>query len=80
MSPSKKKRIELLDLWRTSAVLVMVVWHTLWDMTDLFGMLPSEFMRRDNVQLARYYIVFSFLLLSGIIKPLREMFRRHFFF
>ena len=66
MSPSKKKRIDLLDGWRTVAVLTMVVWHVLWDMTAMFGMLPSDFMRRDNVQLTRYFIVFSFLLLSGI--------------
>ena len=66
MSPNKKKRVELLDLWRTVAVLTMVVWHVLWDMTAMFGMLPPDFMRRDNVQLTRYFIVFSFLLLSGI--------------
>jgi len=66
MSPSKKRRIELLDLWRSVAVVTMVVWHTLWDMTDMFGMLPPDFMKQDNVQLTRYFIVFSFLLLSGI--------------
>ena len=66
MSPSKKKRIDLLDGWRTVAVLTMVVWHTLWDMTDMFAMLPAGFMFRDGVQLVRYFIVFSFLLLSGI--------------
>lgn len=66
MSPSKKKRIDLLDLWRTAAVVTMVVWHTLWDMTAMFGMLPSGFMKQEGVQLVRYFIVFSFLLLSGI--------------
>lgn len=47
-------------------MVTMVVWHTLWDMTDMFGMLPPDFMKQDSVQLVRYFIVFSFLLLSGI--------------
>lgn len=64
MSPSK--RVDLLDGWRTLAVLTMVVWHTLWDMSTMFGLLPARLMWQPVPQLVRHFIVFSFVLLSGI--------------
>lgn len=63
---SANNRIDLLDGWRTLAVLTMVVWHILWDMSTMFGALPEDLMWQPVPQLVRHFIVFSFVLLAGI--------------
>ena len=70
MSPSNELkpgggRIPLLDAWRGVAVILMVGWHFMWDLTT-FGAYPQENMFGTAATLIRYFIVFSFLLLSGI--------------
>ena len=62
---SGKKRICLLDAWRGTAVLVMIAWHFAWDLGSV-GVFPLARMFDPAATAARYYIVFSFLLLSGI--------------
>jgi len=68
MSPNNlpgKKRIELLDAWRGTAVIVMIFWHLAWDLGAV-GVFPQERMFGPAATAARYFIVFSFVLLSGI--------------
>ena len=60
-----KKRIQLLDAWRGAAVLVMVGWHLAWDMGAV-GVFPKDVMFGVPATAVRDFIVFSFLLLSGI--------------
>ena len=64
-SAGKPGRVEPLDAWRASAVLVMLFWHLCWDLT-MYGTLPEETMFRQPMLGIRYYIVCSFVLLSGI--------------
>lgn len=61
----ERKRIALLDGWRGSAVLLMIIWHFCWDLT-LFGVFPQKVMYGTFAVTVRYIIVFSFVLLSGI--------------
>ena len=66
MNPSVKPgRVELLDAWRASAVIVMVFWHLCWDLT-MYGTLPARVMFEQPMLGIRYYIICSFVLLSGI--------------
>jgi len=60
-----KNRIELLDAWRGTAVVVMVFWHLAWDMS-LWGVFPQERMFAQPAVGVRYFIVCSFVLLSGV--------------
>lgn len=55
-----------MDAWRGTAVLLMLVWHLAWDLTT-FGFLPRQVMLDVPATAVRYYIVGSFLLLSGIV-------------
>ena len=61
----RSSRVELLDAWRASAVLVMVFWHLCWDLT-MYGTLSERTMFTQPMLGIRYYIVCSFVLLSGI--------------
>ena len=69
MSPNNAapggNRIELLDAWRGVAVLTMVGWHLVWDL-GLWGFFPLERMFAQPAVGIRYFIVCSFVLLSGI--------------
>ena len=66
MNPAAKSgRVELLDAWRATAVIVMVFWHLCWDLT-MYGTLPARVMFIQPMLGIRYYIVCSFVLLSGI--------------
>ena len=57
--------MELLDGWRTLAVLLMIPWHFLWDLT-LLGLLPERFASSLGMELWRGVIAYSFILLAGI--------------
>ncbi len=59
------ERIDWLDGWRTFAICLMVPWHFLWDLCTV-GRLPASFVWGDGMQLVRYVIVYSFVLLSGV--------------
>ena len=63
MSPGK--RVDVLDGWRSLAVLTMCLWHFCWDLT-LFGLLDRAAMQSWTAQLVRAFIVCSFVLLAGI--------------
>lgn len=59
-------RVAWLDAWRGSAVYVMIGWHLCWDL-GLLGLMPLERMTQPLAVGVRYYIVCSFVLLSGIV-------------
>ena len=60
-----RKRIDLLDGWRTLAVLLMLPWHLLWDLQS-YGLVPDGTTTLPWVTYWRYVIVWSFLLVAGI--------------
>ena len=61
-----KQRIELLDLWRSLAVCVMVVFHALYDL-ELFGVLAPGTMESLPADLVRWLGAGSFILISGAV-------------
>ena len=69
MFPNKKKapggRIEILDGWRSLAVLFMVIFHFLWDL-EIFGFLPEGTMMKPLIDLWQEAIGCAFVLLAGI--------------
>jgi len=61
-----KQRYDWLDLWRTLAVLTMVVFHALWDL-ELFGVLMPGTMETPAADAVRYCGGGSFILISGML-------------
>ena len=61
-----KRRYEWLHLWRSLAVLIMVVFHALWDM-EWFGILPEGTMATPAADIARYIGGGSFIVISGML-------------
>ena len=64
-SSARRGRIPWIDAWRGSAVLVMLGWHFCWDL-GLMKIIPLERMEAPAAVAVRYYIVCSFVILSGI--------------
>ena len=60
-----RRRIDLLDGWRSLAVLLMLPWHLLWDLQS-YGLVPDGTTTLPWVTYWRYVIVWSFLLVAGI--------------
>ena len=61
-----KQRYEWLDLWRSLAVLTMLVFHALWDL-ERFGMIAAGTMETPLALLVRYLGGGSFILISGML-------------
>lgn len=61
-----KQRYDWLDLWRSLAVLTMLVFHALWDM-ELFGAIPGGTMETPAADVIRYLGGGSFILISGML-------------
>ena len=61
-----KQRYEWLDLWRSLAVVTMVVFHALWDL-EQFGALPAGAMETPLADVVRYLGGGSFILISGML-------------
>jgi uncharacterized membrane protein len=57
-------RVDLLDLWRSAAVLLMVVYHFLYDLA-LFGVITWGQMFSTPLNLLQKFICCSFILLAG---------------
>ena len=64
MNPARPRE-RFLDAWRGLAALVMVGWHLVWDLTS-FGVFPRGLMFTPAMTAVRYFIIGSFVLLSGI--------------
>lgn len=74
-----KQRVELLDLWRSLAVLLMLVYHGLYDL-ELFGVLAPGTMGTPWALVLRYGCSASFILISGAVLHFsRDPVRRGFF-
>ena len=71
-----KKRIGFLDTWRAAALLAMIIWHFLFDLASA-GLVPGSLMQSGVMELARYAIAGSFVVISGVCarlskRPLRR--------
>ena len=62
---AKKKRLAWPDAWRGVAVLVMIGWHLCWDL-GMLGVMSLSRMEEPFAVGVRYFIVCSFVLISGI--------------
>lgn len=58
------QRVEILDLWRSLCVAVMLVYHLLYDLC-LFGYLDAELMETWPMLTVRFVFAGSFVLISG---------------
>ncbi|MGI5936868.1 MAG: heparan-alpha-glucosaminide N-acetyltransferase [Oscillospiraceae bacterium] len=59
------KRIDLLDAWRSLAILCMLVYHFLYDLT-VFGFMETEKFESPGLDALQLFICCSFILVSGI--------------
>ena len=59
------RRIDILDAWRSLALLLMMVYHFLYDLA-LFGVITWEQMFAPGLNLLQRFICCSFILLAGI--------------
>lgn len=74
-----KQRIELLDLWRSLCVLVMVAFHLCYDLM-LFGRIPAAVMTSLPAMLITWVFGGSFVFISGsCLHFSRDPLRRGFF-
>ncbi len=60
------KRIEVLDVWRSLAILLMVTYHILYDLYA-FGVLGREAVFSPGPMAIRFAAVGSFMLISGMV-------------
>lgn len=59
-------RVELLDLWRSACVVIMVVYHTFYDLA-MFGRLDISVFDSLPLRALRYVVAGSFILISGTV-------------
>ena len=74
-----KQRYEWLDMWRSLAVLTMLVFHALWDL-ERFGVVASGTMETHAADVVRYLGGGSFILISGMLALRSERCLRRGFF
>lgn len=73
------KRIELLDLWRSLCVVLMVIYHLLYDLT-VFDFIPSDFIMSGWGRFFAVSVSGSFVFIAGISSTLsRNNIRRGFY-
>ena len=63
-NPDKRRRFDILDAWRTAAILLMLVYHFLYDLM-IFGVITPEQMFAPGLNLMQTFICCSFILLAG---------------
>ncbi len=63
-NPQKKGRFDILDAWRTVAILLMLVYHFLYDLL-IFGVIAPQQMFSPGLNLMQKFICGSFILLAG---------------
>ncbi len=72
------KRIEVLDVWRSLCVAVMVVYHGIYDMT-VFGMADRSVLASAAAHVTEYAAAASFILISGMVSGYsRDLLKRGF--
>ena len=76
MTTGAPQRIGFLDTWRACAVLAMIAWHFVWDLSSA-GILPETTVQSMPAELCRYAIAVSFISVSGVCARLsRHVLRR----
>ena len=60
-----KKRYEIIDLWRTAALLTMLAYHFIYDL-GLFGFITWEQVFSLGPQALQRFTCYSFILISGM--------------
>lgn len=65
MKGSEIRRIELLDLWRTVAIVCMIIYHLLNDLA-MFGVIAWQQFYTPGLNAFQKFICCSFIILSGI--------------
>ena len=60
----QKSRFAILDVWRTAAILLMLVYHFLYDLL-IFGVITPAQMFSPGLNLMQKFICCSFILLAG---------------
>lgn len=61
-----KKRIELFDLWRSFAILLMVIYHLMYDL-NMFGVISHATLYSDWAYAIRHCAAGSFMMISGAV-------------
>lgn len=74
-----KQRFEMLDLWRSLCVILMVIYHFCWDL-EQFGYVSKEFLSTGWAITYRHVVGGSFVIFSGMVCrfskiPIRRGFR-----
>ena len=67
----KKRRIDLIDLWRTVAVLTMVIYHFIYDM-GVFGVISWDQVFSPGPQILQRVASYSFIVVSGVSSRLTK--------
>jgi len=65
MSDTPRRRIALLDAWRSTAIVCMVLYHFLYDLL-LFGQVSREWLFSPGLNALQRFTCCSFILLAGI--------------
>lgn len=60
------KRIELFDVWRSFAILLMIAYHLMYDL-NMFGVLSDRVLWGDFAYAVRYVSAGSFIIISGAV-------------
>ena len=69
-------RVELLDLWRSACVVIMVLYHAFYDLA-MFGALDIEVFDSLPLRALRYVVAGSFILISGAVSRWSRSLARH---
>ena len=78
MTADREKRIGILDLWRSAAIILMIAYHVMYDL-EAFRVLPGGFTARPLLLVLRYVCAGSFILISGAaVRFSRDPLRRGF--
>ena len=69
------KRIDVLDVWRSLCVVIMVAYHALYDLI-LFGVLPAAVLDNLPMRVLEYGTAGCFVLLGGVVSRFSRDIRR----
>lgn len=64
MGNNRKQRFDILDAWRSLAIVLMIVYHFLYDLA-LFGIITWQQMFSTPLNIMQKFICCSFILLAG---------------
>ena len=76
MAASKKRRLNWLDTWRGVAIVFMIIYHTCWDLVNLYGV-SMPWYNGTKGYILQQFICFSFILIAGYSFHLTSHHLRH---